>query len=306
MFGGVAPDRPRWGMRPKAPVSLKRREERESEREGDVGRSCARSRLGPQWRMKRGSREKREGVVSGAGPLLQTCVRDGSPLSTLASALRYCAHSALSHSPASASPSPIPPRPLFLLHPSFFPPSPCSFFPPELAAARARLAAATSALSESQSALASVERELSLDLGLDSAYSGMLPGSGSTGCLSLADGKYTYELCPFGSAAQLEGGARTSLGEFAGWEEGHKVMAFRGGSPCWNGPARSVRARVECGPLPALTGIAEPNRCEYEARLATPAACDPAEAERLGREAEEAEAEARAAAEGKEGDHDEL
>ena len=41
-------------------------------------------------------------------------------------------------------------------------------------------------------------------------------------------------------------------------------------SSCW------AQVRVECGAAEALSGVQEPNRCEYSAVFATPAACTPA------------------------------
>ena len=93
--------------------------------------------------------------------------------------------------------------------------------------------------------------------------------------------------------ARLEVVARRTIQ--TGKENMYAGMDFTGGDTCWNGPARSLRARVVCGAVAGLRGISEPSRCEYEAEMATPAACDEGEAGRLGREAEEVEEEARAA-----------
>ena len=71
-------------------------------------------------------------------------------------------------------------------------------------------------------------------------------------------------------------------------------MAFTGGAPCWNGPARSIRARLTCGPVPELRSPSEPNRCEYEAELITPAACSPEAAAAAAAAAKTAEVEAAA------------
>jgi len=43
---------------------------------------------------------------------------------------------------------------------------------------------------------------------------------------------------------------------------------------CWNGPARSIALKFECGGTDALLSVDEPNKCAYEARVTTPAACD--------------------------------
>ena len=56
--------------------------------------------------------------------------------------------------------------------------------------------------------------------------------------------KYTYEICPYGSARQKEGGSTTSLGNWGGWENNHSTMKFQGGTACWQGPARSITVRA--------------------------------------------------------------
>ena len=90
-------------------------------------------------------------------------------------------------------------------------------------------------------------------------------------------------MCPFDGATQEPGG--TSLGRWAGVAappEGVPpasvaglpgALNFQGGTPCWNGPARSLRVELQCGATHQLLKVDEPNRCEYRAHLATPAAC---------------------------------
>lgn len=50
-------------------------------------------------------------------------------------------------------------------------------------------------------------------------------------------------------------------------------LAYTGGSPCWQGPKRSIRLKLECGSSEVLSDVEEPSRCEYQAVLHTPAAC---------------------------------
>ena len=53
------------------------------------------------------------------------------------------------------------------------------------------------------------------------------------------------------------------------------VLVFDRGSKCWNGPARSLRVALACGPEEVLSDVAEPETCTYTAVLETPAACSP-------------------------------
>ncbi len=56
--------------------------------------------------------------------------------------------------------------------------------------------------------------------------------------------KYTYEICPYGSARQKESGSTTSLGNWGGWENNYSTMKFQGGTTCWQGPDRSITVRA--------------------------------------------------------------
>jgi len=115
-------------------------------------------------------------------------------------------------------------------------------------------------------------------------------------CFSVTSQGYTYEMCPYGSAKQ----GHVSLGSFS-WDNGGKeggepaagdaaagagdgarrsrrgrplVMKFAGGEHCWNGPARSLTVRLECGTTNELKLISEPAICEYAGVFSSPAACD--------------------------------
>lgn len=99
--------------------------------------------------------------------------------------------------------------------------------------------------------------------------------------------RYTYDVCFFGEAHQKSNsnGARTSLGRFQGWAEDAAVKSgtneyyskqvYADGQRCWNGPARSARVDLVCGTSNALLSVAEPEKCTYLYKVATPAVCYP-------------------------------
>jgi hypothetical protein len=99
-------------------------------------------------------------------------------------------------------------------------------------------------------------------------------------CLEMSSGKYTYHLCMFQKAKQTESGrgGGVDLGKWDGMsfyqETGQRVMKWKGGSKCWNGPMRSATVFVTCGIETKLVSAEEPNICEYEFRLESPIACD--------------------------------
>ena len=109
---------------------------------------------------------------------------------------------------------------------------------------------------------------------------------------SLQVDHYTYEMCPYGSAQQKEGGGGTSLGTFAGFDSTHSSFSFTNGLQCWNGPTRSLKVDLVCGEANSLSEVREPNRCEYQARFETPAACTEAGLKAARAALEEAQAEA--------------
>ena len=45
-------------------------------------------------------------------------------------------------------------------------------------------------------------------------------------CIEQKIDKYTYKVCPFGSASQNEGAASTSLGTYHGLQDDNTVMRF--------------------------------------------------------------------------------
>ena len=67
--------------------------------------------------------------------------------------------------------------------------------------------------------------------------------------------EYVYTVCPFANATQ----GYNQLGRFDGWEGGGggdaRLMRFRGGDMCWNGPARSMDVAFECGAVNELLAV---------------------------------------------------
>ena len=72
-------------------------------------------------------------------------------------------------------------------------------------------------------------------------------------CFEANVDKYVYEVCPFKSAAQKDGGMSTSLGLWKGFESNYKILSFQNGQQCWNGPSRSLRVSHSCNLKQALS-----------------------------------------------------
>lgn len=75
-------------------------------------------------------------------------------------------------------------------------------------------------------------------------------------------------VCPFDKVVQAKPD-RTNvviLGHFARWAKGtepkRKVMLFGQGERCYNGPMRSTRVEVACGPVDKVESISEPGMCQ--------------------------------------------
>ncbi|TFK85069.1 endoplasmic reticulum protein [Polyporus arcularius HHB13444] len=115
-------------------------------------------------------------------------------------------------------------------------------------------------------------------------------------CLEKELGDYIYEVCLFGEARQkpLRGGSTFSLGHFASWNDAPGVekgspayyskQYYKNGAKCWNGPQRSVSLDMTCGLENAVLSVGEPEKCEYEFKVTSPALCLPLNASGTTRE----------------------
>ncbi|XP_052686193.1 glucosidase 2 subunit beta-like isoform X2 [Crassostrea angulata] len=112
---------------------------------------------------------------------------------------------------------------------------------------------------------------LNTDYGKDKEYAILRDN-----CYEYTDREYTYKLCPFATASQRPkaGGHETNLGRWGRWENDYKVQVYDHGQNCWNGPDRSVKVHLTCGPEHQLTNAYEPSRCEYAFDFITPCACN--------------------------------
>lgn len=136
---------------------------------------------------------------------------------------------------------------------------------PEGKAARDAVDLARGVLNERESELRSAEAAAEKDFGPGAAFY-KLDGQ----CFDVKVQKYTYSVCPYGSAKQDQ----TSLGSWSGFQDEYTKMLFTGGATCWNGPQRTMTVTLECGATNALHSVDEPSKCQYSAVLQTPAVCD--------------------------------
>jgi len=74
-----------------------------------------------------------------------------------------------------------------------------------------------------------LEKELGNDFGPDEQFFS-LQGA----CVSTQVQQYTYEVCPYATSYQKEGGSSTSLGDWQGYEVENGVTQFKftGGQTC--------------------------------------------------------------------------
>ena len=156
-------------------------------------------------------------------------------------------------------------------------PAPTKFTTPAGVAARAAATAANDAHASAVSELEKTTKEAELDFGPGGAF---YPLKGK--CFDLKVNQYSYEACPFAGSQQDS----TSLGRWEGWGSppNYKVLSFVNGQTCWHGPARVLKLALECGVTDALLSVEETEKCVYEGRFATPAACDPHAAQALKQE----------------------
>ncbi|KAI8103292.1 hypothetical protein M9435_004631 [Picochlorum sp. BPE23] len=106
----------------------------------------------------------------------------------------------------------------------------------------------------------------------------------SENCVEATIDKYVYEVCPFGDAHQSEGGRKTKLGTWKGFEG--DTMVFTDGEGCWQGPSRSINVTLKCGSEDSFVSLAEPSRCTYTGVIRTPAHCTDELVKNLEREVE--------------------
>ncbi|WWC57645.1 uncharacterized protein I303_100177 [Kwoniella dejecticola CBS 10117] len=124
-------------------------------------------------------------------------------------------------------------------------------------------------------------------------------------CVDKVSGDYTYEICFFGKTKQKSNkdGSSNYMGTFAEWNtaatpgsyEYYTKQLYNNGGRCWNGPLRSVQVDLSCGKENALLSISEPEKCEYQFKVTTPALCWPegeGESEGEGRDVKVEEADA--------------
>ncbi|KAI3381863.1 hypothetical protein SNEBB_005342 [Seison nebaliae] len=93
-------------------------------------------------------------------------------------------------------------------------------------------------------------------------------------CFDFKERQYTYRVCFFKEADQIEGGSSTPIGYFSKWI-GENEQLYDNGRTCWNGPPRSTRVVLSCATENVILSVKEPQRCEYEIKFSTPAACHP-------------------------------
>jgi len=115
------------------------------------------------------------------------------------------------------------------------------------------------------------------DFGLHKEYFQLYSTNADDNCIELRTNEYIYKMCGYRKASQkpVNGGMETNLGTFEDWVgNDYNKQRYSGGQKCWNGPDRSCNVIFSCGKENKLLEANEPQRCEYEFLIETPAACD--------------------------------
>ncbi|KAI8473523.1 MAG: glucosidase II beta subunit-like-domain-containing protein [Monoraphidium minutum] len=148
----------------------------------------------------------------------------------------------------------------------------------ELQAAMSAVTAAEDAVSTLRGEKERLTRQVTYDYGADDAWIAL-----ASQCTDAREPQYTYRLCLFDKAAQVDnhGGHETSLGAWKGFEKGYTEGVFENGDWCHQAPARSMRVTLECGEYESASDASEPSTCGYVAKLVTPAACKKEELQAL-------------------------
>lgn len=140
----------------------------------------------------------------------------------------------------------------------------------EAEALRTKHREANDAVSEVERQIADLEKKLSSDYGPNQRFESL-----SRSCFESAlGGEWNYEICPFKNAAQKgKTGGSTSIGNWEGFADDYMTLKFSNGTPCWNGPSRSLTVSLVCGGENKVLAVDEPEVCKYTMRFQTPAGC---------------------------------
>lgn len=123
-----------------------------------------------------------------------------------------------------------------------------------LTAARGDAGQATKSVRDKEREISELREKLARGYGPDAVWAA-LEGA----CFQAPADKYTYEMCPYGGAKQLEGGSSMNLGRWETPADDASELFFKHGSHCWNGPSRSLTASrggvLGCWGAPASPGV---------------------------------------------------